>query len=128
MPASVSFVPSTPQSSEARAVLRAVRCGVAVDVALRLTAVALLLRPMGPWFVKPVILAIAMVALIDRRVRQSSIAWFVLAGCVALRIAYDWPLADNHIYLLAYWCLAVAIALRQDPARVLPTTSRLLIG
>ena len=38
--------------------------------------------------------------------------WSALALLVAIRIADDWPLADNHIYLLCYWVLAVALALR----------------
>jgi len=45
------------------------------------------------------------------------------------RIAADWPLADNHIYLLGYWCLAAAIGLRQrEPPRSLATSGRLLVG
>ena len=40
-----------------------------------------------------------------------------------------WPLADNHIYLLAYWCLAIGLALAAPaPAATLATSSRWLVG
>jgi hypothetical protein len=100
-----------------------------LNAALRLTAIALLLRPMGPWFVRPVILATAVLALIHPRTLRSPIAWGGLTLLVTIRIADDWPLADNHIYLLGYWTLAVALALRAaDTSKTLAFTSRWLLG
>jgi hypothetical protein len=100
-----------------------------VDVALRLTAIALLLRPMGPWFVRPAILAGAVVVLIVPRALRHPLVWGGLSLLIAIRIASDWPLADNHIYLLCYWALAIALALRTaDAASMLAFTSRWLIG
>ncbi|HZM93506.1 MAG TPA: hypothetical protein VFB92_08800 [Vicinamibacterales bacterium] len=100
-----------------------------VDVALRLTAIALLLRPMGPWFVRPMILALAVVVLIVPRALRHPLVWAGVGLLIALRIASDWPLADNHIYLLCYWSLAVALALRtSDASRTLAFTSRWLVG
>jgi hypothetical protein len=100
-----------------------------LDTALRLTAIALLLRPMGPWFVSPVILSAAVLVLIFPRALRSRAVWSALALFIAIRIAADWPLADNHIYLLCYWVLAVALALRTpDPPSCLAVSSRLLIG
>ena len=88
------------------------------DTALRLTAIALLLRPMGPWFVRPVILAAAVVVLIFPAALRKWQVWGALAVLTAIRIANDWPLADNHIYLLGYWLLAVSLALRSQDAAV----------
>lgn len=100
-----------------------------LDTALRLTAVALLLRPMGPWFVRPVILAAAVLTLISPRSLRSPIVWSGVALMVAVRIADDWPLADNHIYLLGYWVLAIALALRtEDASTALARTGRWLVG
>lgn len=100
-----------------------------LDTALRLTAIALLLRPMGPWFVSPVILSAGVLVLIYPRALRNRTVWRALALLVAIRIADDWPLADNHIYLLCYWVLAVALALRTpDPPSCLAGSSRLLIG
>jgi hypothetical protein len=86
------------------------------DAALRLSAIALLLRPMGSWVVRPAILAVAVLVLIFPRLLRSSLMWGALAGLTAIRIAEDWPLADNHIYLLGYWLLAVTLSLRASDA------------
>ena len=97
--------------------------------ARRLTAIALLLRPMGEWYVRPAILALAMLALISPAALKRSWLWNALAVLIAVRIAGDWPLADNHIYLLAYWCLAIGLASAAPlPAAALARGSRLLIG
>jgi len=100
-----------------------------LDTAARLTAVALLLRPMGPWFVSPIILAGAVLALISERALRSPLLWGVITTTVAVRIVEDWPLADNHIYLLGYWMLAIALSRRRaaDPG-ALSWNSRWLIG
>lgn len=99
------------------------------DVALRLTAIALLLRPMGDWYVRPAVLALAVLSLVSPRILRTPQTWLALAILTGWRIAADWPLADNHIYLLAYWCLAAAIGLRRgEPQASLAVSGRLLIG
>lgn len=100
-----------------------------LDIGLRLTAVALLLRPMGPWFVRPLILAIAVLMLVAPQKLRSPRAWLLIAAMVTVRIADDWPLSDNHIYLLGYWALAIGLALRaSNPAGTVAVTSRRLLG
>jgi hypothetical protein len=100
-----------------------------VGVTLRLTAITLLLRPMGPWFVLPVDLAAAALVLISPRVLSMPAVWLGIAVAIAIRIADDWPLADNHIYLFAYWTLAIGLSLRRpDESSSLAFTSRWLIG
>jgi hypothetical protein len=100
-----------------------------VATVLRLTAITLLLRPMGPWFVLPFVLAAAALVLIYPRLLHTPVIWLGVGVAIALRIADDWPLADNHIYLLAYWLLAIALALRtRDVRPALASTSRWLIG
>jgi hypothetical protein len=55
--------------------------------------------------------------------------WLALAALTGTRVVFDWPLADNHAYLLAYWCLAATLALlTRDASRVLAVNGRLLIG
>jgi hypothetical protein len=108
---------------------RAAACPSHLEIPLRLTAIALLLRPMGPWFVRPVILAAAALVLVFPRALRTPAVWAALSALVAVRIADDWPLADNHIYLLAYWALAIALSLRApDISLALSTTSRWLLG
>jgi hypothetical protein len=103
--------------------------GTLVDIVLRLTAIDLLLRPTGPWTVKPVIIALAGLSLLMPKVMRAPATWFALSGLVAARIVWDWPIPDNHLYLLAYWCLALALALGSvNCQRVLAGSSSLLIG
>jgi hypothetical protein len=103
--------------------------GPTLETTLRLTAIILLLRPMGPWFVRPVMLAAAALVLVSPRVLHTPAVWLGVALAIALRIADDWPLADNHIYLLAYWTLAIALSLRvRGITGSLATTSRWLVG
>jgi hypothetical protein len=100
-----------------------------IDIALRLTLVELLLRPMGPWFVRAPLLLLSTLGLVAGAWLRAPALWMALAALVAARLVVEWPLPDNHIYLLAYWCLGVGIGLRfADPARLLGRTSRLLLG
>src|SRR5262245_2095941 len=100
-----------------------------LDLALRLTAIALLLRPMGGWLVRPVMLAAAVLFLVSARALRMPALWLGVSIAIVCRIAADWPLADNHIYLLAYWCLAIALSLRAaDAHTTLAVNSRWLIG
>ena len=84
---------------------------------------------MGPWFVRAPLLLLSMLGLINGAWLRAPALWLALAVLVAVRVLVEWPLPDNHIYLLAYWCLGVAMALRfADPASQLARTSRLLLG
>ena len=99
------------------------------DIAMCLTAIALLLRPMGPWFVRPAILAVAVLMILSPALLRSALAWGAIAVMVAVRIADDWPLADNHVYLLGYWAFAIGLSLRaRASADTLAWSSRWLIG
>lgn len=99
------------------------------DSVLTLTAIILLLRPLDVWWLAPFVLAAACLSLILRSVRRAPLTWVLVAVLVAIRIVYIWPLSDNHIYLLAYWCLAVGLALSGPiPAATLSASSRWLLG
>jgi hypothetical protein len=98
-------------------------------LALRLTLLGLLLRPVGGWALRPLILLIAAAGLAIPPLLQRSSLWLALAALTGLRVALDWPLADNHAYLLAYWCLAIGLALgARDAGPELAPSSRVLIG
>ena len=99
------------------------------DSVLTLTAVILLLRPLDVWWVAPFVLAAACLSLILPAVRRAPLTWIAVAALVAARIVYVWPLSDNHIYLLGYWCLAIGLALTAPtPAATLSSSSRWLLG
>ena len=99
------------------------------DSVLTLTAIILLLRPFDVWWVAPFVLAAACLSLFSRAVRRAPVTWLLVAVFVAARIVAVWPLSDNHIYLLAYWCLALGLALSSaNPAGTLSVSSRWLLG
>jgi hypothetical protein len=101
----------------------------AVDGPLRLTLVALLLQPVGDWAVRPLATALAAIGLLLPRALRSPWLWAALATLAGARVVLDWPMADNHAYLLCWWTLAVAIALASaEPPAVLATNGRLLVG
>ena len=109
--------------------LQPARDAAGLDTVLQLTAIILLLRPFEVWWVAPFVLAAACLSLVVVGVRRSPITWLLLSALVAARIVAVWPLADNHIYLLAYWCLAIGLALAAPaPAATLATSSRWLVG
>lgn len=99
------------------------------DTVLKLTAIILLLRPLDVWWVAPFVLAAACLSLLMRPVRRAPATWLLLAALIAIRIVAVWPLSDNHIYLLAYWCLAIGLALTAAaPATTLASSSRWLLA
>jgi hypothetical protein len=99
------------------------------DLALRLTLLALLLRPVGGVTVRPAIQLLAAAGLLWPRALRSPLLWLALALLLALRIVLSWPLGDNHAYLFAVWALAAALATRgSDTIADLAWNGRLLIG
>jgi hypothetical protein len=99
------------------------------DLPLRLTLVLLLLAPVGGWQVRPLVLLLAVVGLLHRPVLRAPATWLLLSVLMAWRVIADWPMADNHAYLLCYWCLAVFLSrLTPAPGAALATSGRLLIG
>lgn len=99
------------------------------DVALRLTALDLLLRPVGGPRLRPVFLALAALLLLVPPWLRARWAWAALTALAAVRLVADWPFPDNHAYLLAWWLLAVTLALGdRAPDVVLAGSARWLIG
>ena len=95
----------------------------------RLTAIILLLRPLEVWWIAPFVLIGAGLSLIFPAAAKRPLLWWSVAALIALHIAAIWPLSDNHIYLLAYWCLGIGLALAsEDPPATLARSGRWLIG
>ncbi len=96
---------------------------------LALTLLVLLLRPPEADALRVVTWAVAAAPLVVPGLLERAGLWLTLALLVAARVVVDWPLADNHIYLLAYWCLAVGLALRTDsPTETMARSARWLVG
>ncbi len=96
---------------------------------LRLTLLILLLRPPGGGAARGLTWLVAGLALVVPSLTRSAIVWLSLAGLVLARLVLDWPLSDNHIYLLFYWCLGIGLCLAvPSPLDALSRMSRWLIG
>ena len=88
-----------------------------------------MLRPVGVGWLRPGLLALAVLGLVLPSLSRRPWFWLGLAALTGFRVVWTWPLADNHAYLLAYWCLAVAIASREtDPQPTLAWSGRVLVG
>lgn len=96
---------------------------------LRLTLLILLVRPPGEGAVRGLTWLVAGLALVIPSLARSAPVWLGLAGLVLARLLVDWPLSDNHIYLLGYWCLGVGLCLRVSPPfSAMAEMSRWLVG
>jgi hypothetical protein len=100
-----------------------------MSLALRLTLALLLLRPIGSGWLRPSLLVLAAAGLVLPGLLRHPALWLALASLLAWRVIAGWPLADNHAYLLVYWCLACALACRApEPERTLAWNGRALVG
>jgi hypothetical protein len=103
--------------------------GDAPQLAARLTLLTLLLSPIGALDLRAWVLALAAAGLLAPRLASSPALWLALAALAALRVVGDWPMSDNHAWLLAIWCLALALAFRDaDPGERLARDARVLVG
>jgi len=99
------------------------------DLAGRLLLLALLLHPVGDGRVRPALLALCALGLLAPPALRSGWLWLGLGCLAAARVLLDWPMSDNHGYLLAYWCLAFAVSARsRDRGATLARNARLLLG
>jgi hypothetical protein len=100
-----------------------------MNLPLRLTLAILLLRPIGSGWLRPSLLALAVAGLVLPGALRQPALWLALALLAAWRVVSGWPLADNHAYLLVYWCLAIGLALvAHEPQRALAWNGRALVG
>jgi hypothetical protein len=134
-PAPVAVVePSRPDlPARARSGLRALRADAArwdVFEALGPASILMLILFAGGfWYLTVPLTILGTVALLHPPLRRSADFWLAAAAIVAIGNLRNWHLADNHKYLMAYWCLALAWAYRSPrPAENLRANGRLLIG
>ncbi len=101
----------------------------AAELAIRLTLVYLLLKPLEVWFLHTPMLVLVGAALLGPKLARSPTLWLLLTLLSGGQVLWTWNWIDNHQYLLVYWCLAVFLSLKtSDPSRALALNGRLLIG
>jgi len=101
----------------------------ALDLALRLTLLDLLLHPIGEATIRFSILGLAVGGLLVPGQLRRPALWAVLTILTGTRVVFDWPLPDNHAYLLSYWCLAITVSCCiEDQNRGLAVQGRWLIA
>ncbi|WAS90638.1 hypothetical protein [Nannocystis punicea] len=94
-----------------------------------MTLLLLLLYSSKVWYVHIPVTALCVSAFVFRGPRRRPEFWFAVGAATLLGTYHDRFSADNHKYLLGYWCLALFCALLDgDPRRNLARTARLLIG
>ena len=98
------------------------------ELAAKLTLLALLLSPVGNWFIRPLTLGLSVVGLLIPGMWRSPYLWAALALLTGIRFYIDWPQADNHAYLLSYWCLAFAVSAWLGNREVLFSNARYLVA
>lgn len=99
------------------------------DVVASMTLILLVVYIEPLWFMKPPIIFLAVAGILYRPLLRSAPFWFVIASILIFGYSVIWFDADNHKYLMTYWCLALGCALLTSaPLRSLETSARLLIG
>jgi len=105
------------------------RAGESADLLIRLTLLLLLLYPPGAWYARIPLALIAVLGIVWPRLGRHWAFWASATGFVALANGLGWYAADNHKFLLAYWCLALVCAfLAREPLSVLSSSARWLLG
>jgi hypothetical protein len=95
----------------------------------RLTLLVLLFNPIGEGGIRSVGLQLAGLGVMFPALARCPSLWCGLTLLSGWWVVVDWPLADNHAYLLCYWCLALGVSLvARDHGAALALNGRLLIG
>ena len=98
------------------------------NLALRLTLLDLILRPIGSWEIRVPVLITSILGLVIPGLLKNPAIWFLLTGFTLSRVIFDWPLSDNHAYLLFLWCFAIFISALKKDKILLTKNARLMIG
>jgi hypothetical protein len=100
-----------------------------VALGLRPALAGLLLRPVGVGALRTAVACLALVGIVVPAALRWQALWLALGALCGWRVLADWPLSDNHAYLLAYFCLAVGVApFARRPDAALAWNARMLIG
>lgn len=115
--------------SDGRAVGQWVEQREAIELVAPLTLILLLLYPGVLPETRAGLQLGAVAGLLYRPLRRVPAYWWALAALMGLYCVLTWHDADNHKYLITYWCVAVGLACRADDTeQALRVNGRLLVG
>jgi len=97
-------------------------------LALQLTLLDFILKPVGSWEISAPVLTVAILALLIPGLLKNIIIWFLLAGLTLTWLILDWPLSDNHAYLLFIWCFAIFLSTYIKDKSIIGKNARMMIG
>lgn len=100
-----------------------------LDLVGTFTVILVLVFNSGPQSFQVPIRVLCIGALVYRPLLRHPAFWLALAGVLGIMYGLRWYVADNHKFLLTYWCLALGLStLTRDPEQALRTNARLLLG
>lgn len=98
-------------------------------VALRLTLLLLIFAGWGEYYQRLPLLCLAGAGLVVPPLLRTPWLWLGIAGILGWHLIGTWPQPDNHVYLMIYWCIAIALANAcRIPKAALSVSARWLIG
>ena len=100
------------------------------DLALRATAVLLILYGSTGWAASVGLALAAGLMLLHPRLIWSPTLWLAAVAVITISNVLRWYSIDNHKYLILYWTIACAMAVGAGPAArvVLAVNARLMVG
>jgi hypothetical protein len=99
------------------------------DIAAAMTCLLLVSYAESLWFIRIPALALGVVGIVYRPLTRRATYWLVASALLIAGYWVIWYTIDNHKYLTAYWCLALALSLLTSrPLRAAAVNARLLIG
>jgi len=99
------------------------------ELSTQFTLLTLLFSQVGNAYTRPFILSLAAIGLLSDQCRKQSTLWFSLFLLTGFRVIDQWPMADNHAYLLSLWCLTLFLTTyRESSTKILANNARILIG
>ncbi|MFO8100296.1 MAG: hypothetical protein R6T83_11835 [Salinibacter sp.] len=132
---SASFLPSPFRAAWARARAEGVKARKRIErqdamaLVAPLTLILLLLYPGTLTETRAGLQLGAVAGLLYRPLQRVPAYWWALTALMALYCVLTWHDADNHKYLITYWCLAVGLSCwADDTAQALRMNGRLLVG
>lgn len=97
-------------------------------LAVQLSALLLLIDVMQVWYLRALLILLVGLGLLYPFLLRTPGLWLGIAVLEAARVVRLWPTGDDYQYLLAYWSLAIFIALcLPDPRKSLEVSGRWLL-